>query len=100
MMATNKTTGSIDRNEDRYEILFENQVRSVALGDNGSDENPIDSQLLHNILKITPSLKKEQFDTPLRIKLAAKVPSTLDLTASQRVWLSTTIILPGSYLPL
>lgn len=91
-----------DASEGRYRILLEDQVTAVALGDYGSDESAISSAVCDKLL----ASNQTGFPTILAdpIKLSTAISSTtsnpITFTASRRVTLSVTIILPNTHLPI
>lgn len=85
---------------DRFDIRLEDKIPSIALGDTGSDESAIDARLFREIKNEDSSIRTQLFKVPQQLTLAISCGKETIFTASKRVYVSVTIFLPGSKLPL
>lgn len=96
------TTPSVLANpeKDRYDILLHNTIKAVAVGDTGSDVNAIDARLYQMVQGSNHALRTSVLERPLSLNCAINTSKDVQFTASKRIEISITIMLPGSKLPL
>ena len=83
--------------EGRYDILLEESVKAVALGDSGADVSIIPATLFNELQKRDKSVEAQILEKPLRLELACK-SMHVQVTSSANV--TVTIHLPGSNIPV
>ena len=83
------------KDDGRFNIIINDVVRDVALGDYGSDFNAIPHSTLSKILTANPNVTSETLNHPLELVGAFKTDKE-KFSASKSVILNLTLILPGS----
>ena len=83
------------RDDGRYNILIEDVVQDVILGDYGSDLNAMPNSTFKKVLSAVDDINVEKFDVPVKLDGAFKTDKDT-FTASKLATLTITMLLPGS----
>ena len=79
----------------RFEIIFNDSIRDIALGDYGSDFNALSKSTFSLVQKSKPNILFEKFKSPVELVGAFKTENE-KFTSSMTATLNITLILPGS----
>ena len=82
-------------NDGRYNIITEDIVHDVALGDYGSDLNAMPETTFKKVVSAAANVPVEFFDEPVEVVGAFKI-SKEKFTSSKLATLTITLVLPGS----
>ncbi len=93
--STTAETSNHSTDDGRFNIIINNVVQDVALGDYGSDFNAMPQSTFTKILKATPKVISKQFSPPMELMGAFKTDKETFSTSKSAV-LNITLILPGS----
>lgn len=88
--------------EGRYQVMIEDKIQAVALGDYGSDINAIPASIYETVIASEPTITTQTLPKPMLLKLAIAnaTEQGSDFTASRTSYMSVTIVLNGSNIPV
>ena len=91
----------LDESKGRYHVVLEDEVGAITLGDYGADANALPLTMLHRLKKTVKELMVTPVNPPCKLSAAINSTAThpIHFTASHKVTLSVTIILPDPQPP-